>query len=62
MRPPAGSSDPEPFLEHSISSGGAQPSAKAIFQQRKNYAKSAASLGEVSEYRVEVYNCIFDLP
>ena len=56
MKPPSDPTEPEPYLEQSISSGGAQPSAKAIFQQRKNYAKTVASQGEVSEYKVEVNN------
>jgi len=55
------STDPEPYLEHSISSGGAQPSAKAIYQQRKNYAKNASSLGEMSEYKVEVSSKILQI-
>ncbi|CAK8688117.1 unnamed protein product [Clavelina lepadiformis] len=54
MRPPLNAAeDPEPYVEQSVSSGGAQPSAKAIYQQRKSYAKTVASMGEVSEYRVE---------
>ena len=48
------SAEPEPYLEQSVSSGGAQPSAKAIYQQRKSYAKNVASMGEMSEYKVEV--------
>ena len=46
--------DPELLMEQSVSSGGAQPSAKAIYLQRKNYAKNVASMGEMSDYKVEV--------
>ena len=53
-------SEPEPYLEQSVSSGGAQPSAKAIYEQRKNYAKNAASMGEMSEYKVEVCACFLN--
>ena len=60
MRPPLNAAeDPEPYVEQSVSSGGAQPSAKAIYQQRKSYAKTVASMGEVSEYRVEVGSRLF---
>ena len=47
-------SDPEPYVEQSVSSGGAQPSAKAIYERRKNYTKTVAAMGEMSEYKVEV--------
>nr|XP_026694557.1 epidermal growth factor receptor kinase substrate 8-like [Ciona intestinalis] len=55
MKPPlpASGPEPEPYLEQSVSAGGAKPSAKAIYEQRKSFAKTAAANGEVTEYLVE---------
>jgi len=55
MKPPlANDQEASQYVSNSVDAGGAKPSAKALYEQRKNYAKHEATLSEVSEYRVEV--------
>ena len=53
MRSPSLRTEAESY-EQSGSSGGGQSSAKDLYQQRKKYGRSVATMGEISEYRVEV--------
>jgi len=39
---------------HSGSSGGQPQSARSLYENRKKYGRNVGTMGEVSEYRVEV--------